>query len=212
MAARNLDATRVWARHGDELLLAAAAGLTDDDLRRASALPGWSVGNLVAHAAANGDALLNLVNWAKTGVRTPMYASPEDRAAGIAKGDTLSADDARAWLADSIAKLAAGFDGLTEAEWVHEVTTAQGRTVPATELPYMRSRESLIHAVDLANSLGRGAAFAELPPDFLAALIDDITAKRGTVPAVAGPAAERAAWLAGRPHRLAGAPELGPWL
>jgi len=207
--ARALTDALAWAELGNELVLKAAAGLTDDDLRAPSSLPGWSVGNLVAHVAANGDALLNLVTWAKTGVETPMYSSPADRAQGIAKGDTLTAAEAQAWLTSSISALAEGFDSLTPEEWSNEVVTAQGRTVPATELPYMRSREGLIHAVDLG-----AAAFADLPEDFLAALIEDICGKRGlsTDELPRGAKAEVAAWLAGRPNDLVDAPEIGAWL
>lgn len=208
--AHTLDDARAWAALGDELVLKATAGLTDRDLRSPSTLPGWTVGNLVAHVAANGDALLNLVTWARTGVETPMYASPEDRANGIAKGDTLTAAEAARWLESSSARLAEGFDALTEAEWGNQVVTAQGRTVPATELPYMRAREGLIHAVDL----DRGVTFADLPDGFLDVLIDDICAKRGLAAAdlPQGPRAEVAAWLSGRPHALPDAPEIGAWL
>lgn len=205
---RSLEETRAWAALGNDLVLKAAAGLTDDDLRAPSTLPGWSVGNLVAHIAANADALLNLVTWARTGVKTPMYASPEDRAKGIAKGDTLTPDEARAWLASSIASLAAGFESLSESHWRNEVVTAQGRTVPATEIPWMRSREGLIHAVDL----DRGVTFADLPEDFLDALIAEISAKRGLGDLPEGPKPEVAAWLAGRAHSLSDAPEIGAWL
>ncbi|MBC9731605.1 maleylpyruvate isomerase family mycothiol-dependent enzyme [Nocardioides sp. zg-578] len=208
--ARSLADARGWVAVGNELLLEATAGLTDNDLRAPSTLPGWSVGNLVAHIAANGDALLNLVTWARTGVETPMYASPEARAAGIARGDTLTAAAAEAWLESSVAALAEGFDALCEAQWSNEVVTAQGRTVPASELSYMRSRESLVHVVDL----DRGVRFADLPVGFLDALIDDTRLKRGLrredLPA--GPAAEVAAWLAGRAHALTDAPEIGAWL
>jgi len=208
--ASTFNDARLWADLGNELMLKATAGLTDDDLRAPSTLPGWSVGNLVAHVAANGDALLNLVAWARTGVEKPMYASPEDRAAGIAKGDTLTATEAATWLETSIARLAEGFDSLTAAEWSNEVVTAQGRTVPAVELPYLRSREGLVHAVDL----DRGVTFADLPDGFLDALIEDICGKRGLTAAdlPQGPKPELAAWLAGRPHSLGDVPDLGAWL
>ena len=52
--------------------------------------------------------------------------------------------------------------------------TAQGRTVPASETPWMRAREVMVHAVDL----GIGVTFEDLPSDFLVALCDDIAAKR----------------------------------
>jgi maleylpyruvate isomerase len=72
----------------------------------------------------------------------------------------------------------------------------------------MRSRETFVHAVDL----DRGVSFADLPGGFLDALVTDIAAKRGLDALPDGPLPEVAAWLAGRPHALAGAPDLGPWL
>lgn len=214
MVTRSLIDTRAWAELGNQLILKAAKGLTDDDLRAPSSLPGWSVGNLVAHIAANGDALLNLVTWAKTGVETPMYSSPAARATGIGRGDTLTAAEAQAWLADSSTRLAEGFDALTHEQWHIQVVTAHGRTVPATELPYMRSREALIHSVDLSASIGHAIGFADLPEAFLGTLIDDIAHTRGlalvTLPA--GPKPDVAAWLAGRRHVLTDAPEIGAWL
>ncbi len=67
----------------------------DDDFVRPTALPGWTRRHLVAHVAANADALGNLVRWAATGRRTPMYATPEERAAGIEQGARMSADELR---------------------------------------------------------------------------------------------------------------------
>ncbi|WP_300681595.1 maleylpyruvate isomerase family mycothiol-dependent enzyme [Nocardioides sp.] len=208
IVARTFNQAREWAAQGDALLLSLTDGLTDAELRAPSSLPGWSVGNLVAHIAANGDALVNLLTWARTGVETPMYASPDERAAGIARGDSLSAAEARTWLEGSIARLHAAMDALTPEQWGHQVVTAQGRTVAATEVPWMRSREALVHAVDL----DRGTTFADLPEAFNAALIEDILAKRGSIDLPEGPTADLAAWLAGRPHSLAEAPDLGPWL
>ena len=112
------------------------------------------------------------------------------------------------WLRRSAADLAAGMDRLTDAQWATEVRTAQGRTVPATEIPWLRAREVCVHAVDL----DLGITFADLPEDFLTALCDDVVAKRGGVPDVAGPLDQRAAWLTGRPHQLSEAPALAAWL
>ena len=207
MAHTHADALR-WTEEGTELLLRAADGLTDADLGVPGPLPCWTRGHLLAHVAANAEALDNLVTWARTGVETPMYASPEERAAGIARGARLTAAEARAWLHRSAEALAEAMARLTPAQWAADVRTAQGRTLPATQIPWLRSREVMVHAVDL----DRGIAFVDLPDDFLAALVDDIRAKRGDVPTVDGPAPEVAAWLAGRPHGLVAAPDLGPWL
>ena len=97
---------------------------------------------------------------------------------------------------------------MTPDQWSAEVVTAQGRTVTADEIPWLRAREVCVHAVDLDLRV----TFADLPDGFLEALCADVIAKRGVVPEVVGPLAERAAWLTGRPHRLRGAPVLGPWL
>lgn len=204
--------SRRWMTGGTALVLDVVGGLGEDDLDAPSLLPDWSRRHLVSHLAANADAIGNLVRWAATGVETPMYASPEERTAGIARGLTMPAADLSAWLRTSVAQLEAAMDRLTDEQWQHEVVTAQGRTVPATETPWMRAREVCVHAVDLAT----GLTFADLPDGFDEALCDDIRAKRGLseLPSeVAGsPLPEVTAWLAGRPHSLAAAPALGPWL
>lgn len=207
-AARTLADARAWARTGTQLVLDAVADLGEAGFSAGSALPGWTRKHLVAHVAAKADALGNLVHWAATGEETPMYASGEERAAGIAKGPDLSADELRSWLTSSAHRLAEGLDRLTDEQWRHPVVTAQGRTVPATELPWMRAREVCVHAVDL----GAGTAFADLPDGFLTALAAEIRDRRGLTGLPEGPLPEVAAWLAGRSHSLADAPELGPWL
>ncbi|MFD7069750.1 maleylpyruvate isomerase family mycothiol-dependent enzyme [Streptomyces sp. NPDC059913] len=206
--ARTVADARAWARAGTELVLDAVADLDEAGFRADSALPGWTRGHLAAHVAANADALGNLVHWAATGEETPMYASAEARAEGIARGPALSADELRSWLTASARRLAEGLDALTDEQWHHPVVTAQGRTVPATELPWMRAREVCVHAVDLAT----GTAFTDLPDGFLTALADEIRDRRGLAGLPEGPLPEIAAWLSGRPHSLADAPALGPWL
>ncbi|MFK4547382.1 maleylpyruvate isomerase [Streptomyces tendae] len=205
---RTQTEARAWARTGTELLLDAVAGLDEAAFAAPSALPDWTRGHLAAHVAANADALGNLAHWAATGEPTPMYASPGERAAGIARGSALSADELRSWLTGSAAQLAAALDRLTVEQWHREVVTAQGRTVPATEIPWMRAREVCVHVVDLAT----GCTFADLPDRFLAALADEICDRRRLGELPEGPLPEVAAWLAGRPHALADAPGLGPWL
>jgi maleylpyruvate isomerase len=205
---RTLDDARRWTEEGTKLFLDATGGLSDAAYAEPSLLPGWTRQHLVAHVAANGDALGNLVHWAATGDRTPMYATSEERAAGIERGPRMSAAGLGSWLRGSTAELTEAMHRLREEQWAAEVVTAQGRTVPATEIAWLRAREVCVHTVDL----GTGVTFADLPDEFLSALCADVLVKRGAVPTVMGPLDQRAAWLTGRPHRLAGAPELGPWL
>lgn len=197
-----------WMQDGTSVFLDAVDRLGDDDYAAPSGLPGWTRAHLVAHVAANADALRNLAHWAATGVETPMYSSPQQRADDIAAGALRAPAELRFWAHSSAAALAGDLSGLDETRWQAPVVTAQGRTVPATEILWMRSREVWIHAVDLDT----GIAFTDLPEDFLTRLVDEITARRGLDAAPDGPLPDVAAYLAGRPHGLVGAAPLGPWL
>jgi uncharacterized protein (TIGR03083 family) len=236
----DLTDARRWTRDGTTLFLA-GADLDEAALGAPSALPGWTRRHLLAHVAANAGALGNLVHWAATGEPTPMYSSPDARAGGIERGALLPADELGAWLRRSAQTLDDAMTALSGEQWQAPVLTAQGRTVPATEVPWLRAREVYVHAVDLAT----GLSFAELPAGFCTALCDDVVAKRASAQAsgpalvlealdtggrwelpgqrdsepvvLSGPLAEITAYLTGRAHKLttAGgepAPVPGPWL
>ncbi|TCC22806.1 maleylpyruvate isomerase family mycothiol-dependent enzyme [Kribbella speibonae] len=184
------------------------------DLDGPSLLPGWTRRQVAAHLSLNAEALSNLVHWARTGEERPMYSSADQRGKDIEVGALRPPGDLRAWFDESATNLSKAMDELTAEQWQAPVRTAQGRQVPATEIVWMRSREVMIHAVDL----GAGVTFADLPTDFLQALSRDIRNKRGDAPEVRGPLPETTAYLAGRQytnvHTLDGAPAqpLGPWL
>lgn len=150
-----------------------------------------------------------------------MYASAEARDTGIREGAARPAAELRAWVGSSAAALELDLDSLPGAAWDATIVTAQGLTRQAREIPWMRAREVYVHAVDL----GAGARFGDLPAGFLAALADDITARRSAVGktpaltltasdapdrswqvtgpgetiAVTGSLASLTAWLSGRP-------------
>ena len=184
------------------------------DLDGPSLLPGWTRRHVVAHLSLNAEALGNLVHWARTGEQRRMYSSADQRTTDIEAGALRPPDDLRAWFDESASNLAKAMDELTAEQWQAPVRTAQGRQVPATEIVWLRSREVMIHAVDL----GAGVTFADLPTDFLQALSRDIRNKRGDAPEVRGPLPETTAYLAGRQyinvHTLDGTPAqpLDPWL
>ncbi|RSM38376.1 maleylpyruvate isomerase family mycothiol-dependent enzyme [Amycolatopsis balhimycina DSM 5908] len=202
---RTLETTLAWVAEGTELVRKALAGLDETSYDAPSLLPGWTRKHVAAHLAGNAEAIGNLVHWARTGEPTPMYSSPEQRTAVIASGARLPGDRLTAWFEESAQTLATALAGLTEQQWRAEVVTAQGRAVPASETPWMRGREVMVHAVDL----GTGVRFADLPERFLAELREDILAKRGrdNVPTVHGSPAEVTAYLAGRPHTGVTTPE-----
>jgi maleylpyruvate isomerase len=187
-----MDRVQEWIDEGTALCRSALV-----ELEAPSVLPGWSRRHVAAHLSLNAEALGNLVHWARTGEERPMYPSAEARNADIeAAAAQRPADELRAWFDSSAATLRAAMDELSPEQWTATVRTAQGLPIPATDIPWMRSREVLIHAVDL----NAGVKFADLPTDFLEALCDDIRTKRGDVPEVDGPLPELAAYLAGRPY------------
>src|ERR687888_67400 len=75
-----------WVRQGHRRLEDELGRLPPDALAQNSILPGWTRGHVVTHLARNADALRNLLYWARTGERTPMYPSYEARNSAIEMG------------------------------------------------------------------------------------------------------------------------------
>lgn len=159
------------ARRGTAFFARKLNELTDADLDGGSLLPGWSRRHVVAHVGYNARAISRLVEWAATGVETPMYPSVEVRNHEIDFGATLSPIALRNLFDHSAVHLNVEWRDLPADSWNHKVKTVQGRTVPAGETVWMRTREVWVHAVDLDN----GATFADIPEPVLERLLTDIT-------------------------------------
>ncbi len=167
------------ARRGTAFFARKLNELTDAELDGGTRLPGWTRRHVVAHVGYNARAIARLVEWAATGVETPMYPSPEARNQEINFGATLSPIALRNLFDHSAVHLSVEWRDLPDTNWAREVRTAQGRTVPASETVWMRTREVWIHAVDLDN----GASFNDIPISVLERLLKDITSAwrtRGT--------------------------------
>lgn len=209
------DAMR-WMNEGTALFAKALAAEDDDRLAEGSGLDGWTAKHLVAHLALNAAALGNLVTWARTGVETPMYPSMEVRNADIETNSARRVSDLRQWFTDSAAKLTADLEALTDEQWRATIRTRAGREITAEEIPWMRTREVMVHATDL----GEAVRFTDLPEDFLAALVDDIVAARSADPKhpalVVMSQFTGEAWAiegVGEPVRVMGSlPDLAAWL
>ncbi|MEV0949010.1 maleylpyruvate isomerase family mycothiol-dependent enzyme [Promicromonospora sp. NPDC050249] len=214
-----------WARLGTAYLARVLNDLPDAALYEASALPGWTRAHVVAHVGYNARALVRLVEWARTGAVTPMYASATQRDAEIERGSTLPAQALRHLATHAAVHLDVEWRDLPAAAWAAPVVTAQGRTVPVSETAWMRTREVWVHAVDLADvSRGVAPSFADVPTGVLERLRDDILgtwAERGEpvdVSGVRGALPDLVRWLTGRgPSRLTAAdggplPDLPRWL
>jgi len=167
----DVDQTLPWMGAGTEFLVRLVGAMPDDALAAPSALPGWSRAHVVGHLTRNAEALTRLATWARTGVETPMYADPEQRAKDIESSAHASVETLRRELATTADDLDAALAALDESGWRAEVRSALGRTVPATEVPWMRVREVWLHAVDL----DAGASVADLPDGVVDTLLDDAT-------------------------------------
>jgi len=176
-----LAASLLTARRGTAYFARKLAELGDEEFDAPSLVPGWTRRHVIAHVGYNARALTRLLEWATTGIETPMYAGAEQRLREIENGASLQPIALRHLVAHSNVHLNVEWRDLSPAAWQAQVRTAQGRTVPAGETAWMRSREVWIHAVDLNN----GGSFRDLPSDLLDALLTEITRvwrQRGTGP------------------------------
>jgi maleylpyruvate isomerase len=164
-------AALLQARRGTAFFARKLNELSDAELDGASLLPGWTRRHVTAHIGYNARAIARLVEWAGTGVETPMYASTSVRDHEIDFGATLSPIALRNLFDHSAVHLSVEWRDLPEHAWHHKVRTIQGREVPATETVWMRTREVWMHAVDLDN----GATFTDIPEPVLERLLKDIT-------------------------------------
>ncbi|MCV7177045.1 maleylpyruvate isomerase family mycothiol-dependent enzyme [Mycolicibacterium sphagni] len=160
-------------RHGTVLFARMLDAVDDGALDSATLLPDWTRRHLVAHVSYNALALGRLLQWAETGIETPMYSSPQARAAEIAEGAVLDPHALRKLFADSVIQLDARWNSLPTAAWNAPVRTVQGRVVPAAATIWLRAREVWIHATDL----NFGAGFDAIPDIVLDGLLTDMLAK-----------------------------------
>ena len=173
--------------------------LTDDDARRPSLLPGWTVGHVLTHLARNADSHVRLLEGAARGEVADQYAGGDaQRAADIEAGAGRPAAELVADVLEAAARLERTWDNTPEEVWrIGEGRVSSGVWAVA-ELPFRRWREVEVHHVDL--DLGYG------PADWPDAYVEEELAR--TVAGLDGGDRRRLlAWLVGR----AGVPKLGAW-
>jgi maleylpyruvate isomerase len=168
---RSLD----WMRDGSALLNERLADLSEQAIAGPSLLPGWSRAHVLTHLARNANALVNLTVWARTGVVTPMYVDSTRRDTDIERGARRPAGEVLADIRKADTGLLDAADALPIAAWNAEVRSALGRTIRASEIPWMRTRELWVHLIDL----NLGDDFGLLSEDLIDALLADASAGVG---------------------------------
>ncbi|WP_043263859.1 maleylpyruvate isomerase family mycothiol-dependent enzyme [Streptomyces sp. CT34] len=144
-------------------LLISLGKLDDAAIGEPSLLPGWTRGHVLAHLARNADALVNLLTWARTDVRTPMYASAAARDGDIERDADRPLAAHLEDLRESAARFAAAAQALPEDRRAFRVEMRNGVVERADRLALRRLAEVELHHVDL----GVGYAVEQLPPAFL---------------------------------------------
>lgn len=203
-----------WVASGQQRLEEAVAALDPAAVHAPSALAGWTRGHVITHLARNADALINLLDWARTATPTPMYSSPEQRNGDIEAGAPRGLDEQAADLRASGRRFAEAAAALPDECWSARVTSAQGRDIAAAEVPWMRVREVWIHLVDLDVGVGMevlpdevAVALVREVAAWMAAKVDRVVELRpdGCDRVLLGPhGAEPTAVVAGSPNQLAG--------
>ncbi|WP_326809042.1 MULTISPECIES: maleylpyruvate isomerase family mycothiol-dependent enzyme [unclassified Streptomyces] len=205
------------------------AGVNDQQVAEASALPGWSRGHVLAHLTDNARMFTRIAEHALRGELVAAYdGGMDERNAIIEATAGRSADEHRAELARHTARLQAAWARVGAAHWSRPVTF---RNADLAATVRARWREVWIHMTDLELGVRPDDWPEELAchaVDFLLCRLPVGTLVRaqdvhrrwstGDDPAtvVTGQVRDLAAWLAGRtptvpPVAAEGMPALGPW-
>jgi maleylpyruvate isomerase len=172
--------------------------LSDDDARRPSQLPGWTVGHVLTHIARNADSVVWRLEGAARGELRDQYPGGLDqRRSEIEAGAGRRAADLVADVRHSSAAVAQVMEALPDAAWDALSRTSRGVVEPSRDAVLSRWREVIVHHGDL------GLDAVPLPPDLVAAWLPRELSRLGerTDPG------ELLAWVIGRGN----APALAPW-
>ena len=193
------------------------AGLTDEEARSPSRLPGWSIGHLLTHVARNADSHLLRTRGALAGEVVDQYpGGAAERSGAIDAGAGRPASELVDDVRSSSAAVDAAWSDVPPAAWPNRTRDLSGRERPLFELPGRRWLEVEIHVIDIGRP--GDPTLRDWSDDFvsvwlphqragLAARLPD-----GSSAPPPGSMDERdeLAWLVGRLDRP-DLPTLGPW-
>lgn len=187
----------------------AIARLTDDDVRRPTALPGWTIGHLLTHVARNADSHTRRSEAAARDEVVDQYPGGfEGRAADIEAGAHRSAAELVDDVRTSAARMHDVWRSTPDTAWANITRDVGGRTRPLSDLVPRRWQELEVHAVDL----DAGVTYRDWSDDFVEQWLPRLRATFADRPATPGGFDDRdeLAWLYGR---LKGddVPPVPPW-
>ena len=181
-------------------LAATIADLSDEQARRPSLLPGWSVGHVLTHVARNADSVVRRLEGAAQGHVVDQYAGgAAGREHDIGEGAGRRAEELVADVVRTNAAVEAALASFPADGWERLTRSVGGEQVPARAVVFSRWREVEVHHVDL----GLGYAPSEWPEDLVDRWLPH--AREQFLPTA--DQRQLLAWLVGRGP----APRLAPW-
>ena len=151
-SSRILNAQVVGCAASHQRLLQALEGLTDEQCRQPSLLPGWSRGHVLSHLANNAYSHLRMFEAASRGEETEQYEGGKPtRDAQIEAWSSLSAHELVGHVRASIYALEGAWATATPTTWTGFgiKSHAGGARVAITDLMLMRGCETEVHHADL---------------------------------------------------------------
>lgn len=131
-------------------LLGDIGDLTDDQARRDSLLPGWTVGHVLTHLARNADSVVRrLEGAARAEVLDQYEGGLEGRRAAIDEGAGRPARALVADVAGSAAAAERAMATLPDAAWDRPSRTSRGVLEDSRSVVFSRWREVAVHHGDL---------------------------------------------------------------
>jgi maleylpyruvate isomerase len=128
--------------------------LSDADLGAPSLCDGWTRGHVLAHLALNAHSIVNLIEWARTGVETPQYASRAERAADIERYSSRTVHEHRRAFDEAGAAFFAAARSLPLDRWDFSVSGIASDPMPVSVYLFGRLREVEVHHFDLDTGYG----------------------------------------------------------
>ena len=121
-------------------LRTAVAQLSDDDCRRPSLLPGWSVGHLLTHLARNADSVVRRLEGARRDEIVDQYpGGATERSAEIEAGAGRPAAEIRQDVEVTCEAVDAALVFFPTDHWDRLCRTFAGDEVPVGSLPFARA-------------------------------------------------------------------------
>lgn len=150
-----LDALVEGCAAAHQRLLALCDGTDESWMSRASLLPAWSRGHVLAHLARNADSLSRILDAAGRGEVADQYpGGSAERESGIAEGAARAPEAIVADLRRAIWELEGRWARADAATWSGRGRLASGAVVDVPETVFRRWRETVVHTFDLDVGIG----------------------------------------------------------